>query len=181
MSAVHEHDAACAHGPADNHQLPAQPQESLVDRAGESRFYRFLVALWTKPSWLAPLAILGCFVASAAYVLTNDPTDTQRDPLGPCAFKLVTGLDCPGCGGTRMFYYLLHGNIPEAARHHFVAFIAVPFVVWGYIAWAAKRLFNVTLPTKRISMVVVGFYLVGWLAFSVIRNLPWAPFTYLWV
>ena len=205
---MHQHDTDCTHDPAaGTPTIPAQPAGSVAERTpgqpeyppdqpqyppptwvpGQyvprppSRLERIATAVWTKPAWLAPLAILGCVAAAFTYVLANDPTDQARDPLGPCAFKLVTGLDCPGCGGTRMVWYLLHGNLGEAARHHVVALIAVPFVVYAYVAWAAKRLFNVKIPTRRISGVVIGGYFGAWLAFSVLRNLPWEPFSYLFV
>jgi hypothetical protein len=31
-----------------------------------------------------------------------------------CPFKAITGIPCPGCGGTRAFIALLHGHIWEA-------------------------------------------------------------------
>jgi hypothetical protein len=130
--------------------------------------------LWTDPAWLAPLAVLACAGAAFGYVGTNDPTDAVRDPVGPCLFRALTGLDCPGCGGTRMAWYLLHGNLPEAARHHLVALLLVPFVVYGYLAWTASRLFGTRpwRPGTRFWIPVA----VAWVLFSVLRNLPFAPF-----
>jgi hypothetical protein len=139
------------------------------------------MALWTKPAWLAPLAILGCVAAAFTYVLANDPTDARRDPLGPCAFKAMTGWDCPGCGGTRMVWYLLHADLPAAFQHHLIALVAVPVVAYLYVVWAAKRIFRVSLPSRGIPASVWGTYLVVWLAFSVLRNLPYPPFEYFFV
>jgi hypothetical protein len=149
--------------------------------APPSRIERIAMAAWSKPSWLAPLAILGCIGAAGTYVLNNNPTDAGLDPLGPCAFKLLTGLDCPGCGGTRMVWYLLHGDIFQAARYHIVALIAIPILAYAYVAFAARRLFNVTLPTKRIPLVGILGFLVFWVVFAVLRNLPWAPFDWFYV
>jgi hypothetical protein len=140
-----------------------------------SRAGRVLERLWTRPAWLAPLAVLGCAAAAVGYVAANDPTDAQRDPLGPCLFRVVTGLDCPGCGGTRMVWYLLHGNLPEAARHHLVALLLVPFVVYGYVAWTASRLFGTRIPWKptKVFWLTVA---IAWALFAVVRNLPFEPF-----
>jgi hypothetical protein len=96
-------------------------------------------------------------------------------------FKLLTGLDCPGCGGTRMVWYLLHGNIGQSARHHLIAFLAVPVLAYVYVAWAAKRLFNLRLPTRRITPAVWGGYFVVWIVYSVLRDLPWEPFHFFYV
>lgn len=36
----------------------------------------------------------------------------------PCIFQLVTGLYCPGCGGTRAVKYLLTGQIAKSLQYH---------------------------------------------------------------
>ena len=36
----------------------------------------------------------------------------------PCWFHLLTGLNCPLCGGQRMVMALLRGNICEAFHHN---------------------------------------------------------------
>lgn len=147
----------------------------------EGRVGRFFRTLVTRPAWLAPAALLACFAMSVMYVEKFDPTTGQVGPTGGCVFKALTGLDCPGCGGTRAFFYLIHGNVPEAARNHLLAVFAAPFVVYMYIAWSINRIFHTKLPMLRVSPVVVSIFLGGWLVFAVVRNLPWAPFTYLQV
>jgi hypothetical protein len=133
------------------------------------------------PRWLAPVSILVCFITAAAYVWISNPTDSgAADPPG-CLIKLTTGLDCPGCGGTRAFYYLLHGNIPQAARHHAIAVFAAPFLVWLYIAWAIKHTTGRTIPAPKITAKTVSYFLAIWAVFMVVRNVPIAPFTSLYV
>lgn len=149
--------------------------------APRGRLERLALAAWTKPSWLAPLAVLGCVGAACTYVLQNNPTDAQLDPLGPCAFKLLTGFDCPGCGGTRMVWYLLHGNVFQAARYHIVALLAVPVLAWVYVVWAVHRVTGHKLPSKRIPLPLILGYLLFWIVFAVLRNLPWAPFDLFYV
>jgi hypothetical protein len=160
------------------HGHGGHPPEALSPTAWSppprTRLGRAFQRLWTQPAWLAPLALLGCAGAALGYVGANDPTDAARDPLGPCLFRTLTGLDCPGCGGTRMVWYLLHGNLPEAARHHVVALLLVPFVVYGYLAWTASRLFGTRpwRPGTRFWLAVA----VAWILFTVLRNLPFEPF-----
>ncbi len=36
----------------------------------------------------------------------------------PCPVHFLTGLYCPGCGGTRAVLYLLRGNIKSSLIHH---------------------------------------------------------------
>lgn len=195
---MHQHDANCGphaavgfeepgrvppqHAHAAPYQPPAYEPPPYVPPPyvplPDSKLYRALVAMGTKPSWLAPLAVLFCVGAAFSYVLTNNPADARPDPLGPCLFKAVTGLDCPGCGGTRMVWFLLHGDLGQAARHHAVALIAVPVVVYAYLAWTGKRLFGVSLPVPKLPSAAWFGYLGIWLVFSVVRNLPWEPFLY---
>ena len=91
------------------------------------------------PRWLAPLAVLGCIGGAVGYTLISNPTDSAPDAPPTCVLKLTTGLDCPGCGGTRAAWYLLHGDLAAAARHHLLFVFAVPFIIYLYIAWAAQR------------------------------------------
>jgi hypothetical protein len=165
---AHEHVAA---GPAPIYLAPPP-----------DRFTAFLARLYARsPRWLAPAAILACFGGAASYVLVTDPTDGSADAVTTCLVKLTTGFDCPGCGGTRAFFYLLNGNLPAAARHHVMFVFAVPFLIYLYVAWAGEQVFRRRLPALRISPAVIGMFLTGWLAFTVVRNLPWAPFTWLYV
>ncbi len=36
----------------------------------------------------------------------------------PCMFQLLTGLYCPGCGGTRAVRYLMQGRLLMSLRYH---------------------------------------------------------------
>ncbi|WP_279583043.1 DUF2752 domain-containing protein [Fodinicola feengrottensis] len=140
---------------------------------------RGLPALMVRHSWLAPMAVLFCMLASVGWVLSHDPADTQPDPFGQCLFRSLTGLDCPGCGGTRMVWYLLHGQIVQAARFHLFALVSIPIVVYAYVAWAAKRMFGWRIPTWRPgNRFWIGFAVVGILYYLVVRNLPFEPFLY---
>jgi len=79
-------------------------------------------------------------------------------------------------------WYLLHGDIGAAARHHAPFVFATPFLLYLYVAWTvgivAKRSL---LPQLRLSTPVLAGFLGAWIVFSVVRNLPWAPFTWLYV
>lgn len=45
---------------------------------------------------------------------------TKFTPInyGECVFKKITGLYCPGCGGTRAFIYLVQGNICKSIYYN---------------------------------------------------------------
>ena len=98
---------------------------------------------------IVSVAALG---AAGAWVLyTFAPTAYGFYPQ--CPFRLLTGLQCPGCGTTRALHHLLHGRFEEAFRLNpmifvliAVALFALPSVLRGrqpgflmkpWFAWAA--------------------------------------------
>jgi hypothetical protein len=147
------------------------------------RFSQFLYRVSTRsPRWAGPLAILLCFAGGVSYTLAvhADGYDAFTSPT--CIVKLTTGFDCPGCGGTRALWFLLHGDLPAAARSHLMAVFAAPFLAYAYLAWAVNVVTRGRrLPTLRLSPIAISLFLLAWGAFSVLRNLPWAPFTWLFV
>ncbi|MEV6595318.1 DUF2752 domain-containing protein [Actinoplanes sp. NPDC051346] len=143
----------------------------------QDRFTRFLVRKWhTSPLWVAPVATLVCMAGAVGYTFATHPTEANAGAPPSCLLKYTTGFDCPGCGGTRAAWFLLNGDLPAAARHHLLFVFAVPFLLYMYVAWAGKRLFDWRLPQLTLSPVVIGVFVAAWGVFSVLRNLPWAPF-----
>jgi Protein of unknown function (DUF2752). len=133
------------------------------------------------PNWSAPVAIAACFAGVATWVLISDPTDAKATDMPSCLVKLTTGLDCPGCGGTRAFYYLLQGNLPQAVRHHAIAVLAAPVLVWLYVAWSVRKITGRRLPVPSLGGGAMLAFLLAWAVFSVVRNIPVEPFTALYV
>ncbi|MEU5780786.1 DUF2752 domain-containing protein [Micromonospora lupini] len=163
--------------PHESDRLTHYPREVPADV-----LTRFVLRLYERsPRWAVPLAAVGCVGLGMAYALLSNPTQTDPDAAPTCLLKLTTGLDCPGCGGTRALWYVLHADLPAAARHHFLFVFALPFLAYLFVAWAANQAFGWRLPELRISSKVIVGFLGAWLAFSVLRNLPWAPFTSLYV
>jgi hypothetical protein len=172
--AGHEH-------PAHGHAAYAGPPPAYLT-APPGRFVRLFTGLYARsPRWAAPLAALVCIGGAVGYTLWTNPTDSAPDAAPTCLLKLTTGLDCPGCGGTRAAWYLLHGDLGAAARHHLLFVFAVPFLVYLYVAWAVEQAFGKKLPRLRIGPTTVAVFLAVWMVFSVLRNLPWAPFSWFYV
>ncbi|WP_245675496.1 DUF2752 domain-containing protein [Micromonospora halophytica] len=160
----------------------AWPPPGAYPQVEPDRLTRFVLRVHERaPRWAVPLAALGCVGLGLAYALVSDPTRSAPDAAPSCLLKLTTGLDCPGCGGTRALWYVLNADLPAAARHHFVFVFALPFLAYLFVAWAGKQAFGWRLPELRVSSPMIGGFLAVWFAFSVARNLPWAPFTSLYV
>lgn len=154
------------------HGYPVPPYQTPEP----DRLTRFVNRLQARaPRWVVPVAALGCLAGAVGYTLFTDPVSAP-DAMPSCILKLTTGLDCPGCGGTRAFWYVLHGDLPAAARHHLVFVFMLPFLLYLYLAWAGRQMFGWRLPQLPVTPTAIGVFLAAWAAFSVLRNLPWAPF-----
>lgn len=143
-----------------------------------SRFAEFLSRTADRtPPWVAPVAVAGLIAGAIGYTLLVRPTTGQST----CLLRILTGFDCPGCGGTRAAWYLIHGDLPAAARHHAPFVFAVPFLLYQYLSWSLRRAFNWRVPALKITGAAALVFMSVWLVFSVARNLPWAPFTWFYV
>ncbi len=55
------------------------------------------------------------------------------DPTSPffpgCPVKMLTGLDCPGCGSQRALHALLRGHVAEAFAFNPIVFVLGPYAI----------------------------------------------------
>jgi hypothetical protein len=56
----------------------------------------------------------------------------------PCPFRLLTGWDCPLCGGTRMGDALLHGDVPAAFGFNPLALLGLAILGVLGVVWAVE-------------------------------------------
>jgi hypothetical protein len=98
--------------------------------------------------------------------------------LPPCPFHALLGLFCPGCGSTRMVYYLVHGELITSFRQNPLAFVFLPFVAVKLVSGVLPPRFQVSfafidriIPPRHQPMVL----LVVVIAFTVLRNIPIWP------
>lgn len=127
------------------------------------------------------LAAAGGFGAACVLDLINDPTQPGNGTLPICPSKLLFGIDCPGCGGQRMLYSLLHGDVVGALHYNAVSLVFLLMLLWALVASTLGRLRGQWRPTwingRWTPKIVMGVFI----AWFVIRNLPFAPFTSLYV
>lgn len=125
------------------------------------------------------LAASGVLVISAgsAFVAYFNPTQVSLFPV--CPFYKLTGLACPGCGLTRGFHALFHGDILTALD--FNALLPAFAAIFGYIflALVLVAVRGRGLPTNFIrAKWLYGFFAVA-ITFTILRNLPYYPFSVL--
>ncbi|MDE7330942.1 MAG: DUF2752 domain-containing protein [Lachnospiraceae bacterium] len=72
-----------------------------------------------KVFWF-PFCLVGFWFAHGGYERYGEIT--------ACSIRRMCGLPCPGCGGTRAFYYLFLGNFKESLYLN-------PAVIYGVLAY----------------------------------------------
>ena len=104
---------------------------------------------------------------SLLYVGVGDPHNPHF-MFPACPFKLLTGLNCPACGGLRMTHDLLHGQIGSAVTDNVFLLVGLPLLaVWLLMRW---RRGDRLMPPA--AMIVVAVTAITW---TVVRNWPGFP------
>lgn len=124
--------------------------------------------------------ILGGLAALAATAVVWR-VDPNLGGYPPCPLKVLTGLDCPGCGGLRCVHALAQGDIATAVDQNLFAVILLPLVaVWLGITILRRVRGSadpVTLGLGPIGIKVLWFTVIGFaLVFTIVRNIPGVPF-----
>lgn len=128
----------------------------------------------------APLVVAASATLMCAAIWVGDPT-TPNGPLPVCPTKALLGIDCPGCGSLRMLYSLMHGNVLAAARFNALGLAAVVLLVWAYLAWTYGHVVGRRVRSWQHRRFAAAVTLSLVLAWFVVRNIPFAPFTALYV
>lgn len=112
--------------------------------------------------WLTLTGLV--FGLAGAFVLWRfDPQQTALYPR--CPFKLLTGIDCPGCGATRAGHSLLHLDLVSAIRFNAMFVLFVPILGW----WGADQLLRqLQIPSlRRLPSIPLPSW-TGWLVLAVV-------------
>lgn len=104
-------------------------------------------------------------LAGAAYLLFVKLTGLAI----PCVFHLVTGLKCPGCGITTLFYELASFHIKKAFNANAFLFVTFPFLIFEIIYAAYLYVTGKKNPAFNEKLLII--YLILLLLWGVIRNL----------
>ena len=88
----------------------------------------------------------------------------------PCIFRTITGLQCPGCGVSRMLSSMIKLNFKDAFEYHPVLFISLPFlaVIFGDMLW--RYIYHGNCELRKWENAVIIAIIVCLLVFCVIRN-----------
>ena len=94
-----------------------------------------------------------------------------------CPFLSLTGLYCPGCGSQRAIHNLLNGNIITGIRHNYLLLLVVAVLSYQLIVFIANTYYKKSIRNLLHKSSITKTILILVLAFWVLRNLPFTPFT----
>ena len=123
---------------------------------------------FTKQEWITLGALLVLGVTGCIVLLLVPPGSPHAKWLPKCMFHQLTGLYCPGCGATRALSAMLHGDLKSSMHNNLLLF--------PLLALIAVLIVKPEISLKRpVAITIVAIVLL----FTILRNLPFAPFTYL--
>lgn len=118
------------------------------------------------PVLIAVALILAAGAIAVAYYLFEPSSGLYPR----CAFKLATGLDCPGCGSQRALHALLHGDIAAAWHSNAMLLVGLPLV--GLLLGArALRHRRPSLERMLNSQGIILMLLAALVLWTIVRNI----------
>ena len=106
-----------------------------------------------------------------------DPTQASFFPA--CPLYTLTGYACPGCGMTRGFHALFHGDVLTALDFNAMIPIAVLFFGFIFFSLVSVAVSGRGLLLGNINLALLWVTLGLLIVFGVLRNLPYYPFSIL--
>jgi len=133
-----------------------------MQEALNGSFYSTAARRW---AWLVLLGLSAVFATSALW----RPSDNG---IILCPFRAITGYPCPGCGMTRAFSAIAHGELWRAVRYNplspllFLAFIAIwagaaaTILNWPRVRALVMRLQPSALATNVLLVIMLAWWVV---------------------
>lgn len=129
------------------------------------------------PAWPGILCLGLMALGGAVMLFLFDPT---RYPFYPvCLFHRLTGWNCPGCGSLRAMHQLLHGHWITALRCNAVLMLSMPCLAFLSLRWLVRWRAGLPLVFPVVRPSWIAMFLGGLAIFTILRNVPGAPFIYL--
>ena len=108
-------------------------------------------------------------IGMGAVVFFFNPATHGFYPI--CLFHELTGWNCPGCGGTRAVYALLHGRVALALKDN-ALFVVLLVATGARGIWFAAKQIRRQPAGQFFPANILWTMLAFAVVFTVLRNLP---------
>ena len=121
----------------------------------------------------------GFFAISGGSVIVAyfDPKSQGLFPL--CPLFALTGLACPGCGLTRGFHALFHGDVLTALGFNALLPVWAAIIFWVWLSCLLLAVRGKGLPMWATNPNFIWVFGIALGVFGVLRNIPAYPFSVL--
>jgi len=116
-------------------------------------------------------------VGGSAMVAYFDPNKANLFPV--CPLFTLTGFACPGCGLTRGFHALFHGDIVTAIDFNAMVPIWAVIIAWVFVSLLLLTVRGAGLKMWPTNPRFLWVMMIGMVIFGVLRNIPVYPLTIL--
>lgn len=116
-------------------------------------------------------------LGGAGLLIFFDPSSESFFPA--CPLYTTTGLACAGCGLTRATHAIIHGDLYRGIRYNILSPLVMVLLGYTWLALASFTVRGRSLSFRLLHGKTSTVILVTLIAFSVIRNIPYFPFTLL--
>lgn len=117
-------------------------------------------------------------VSGAGVVWYFNPSNVNFLPV--CPLYSMTGIACPGCGLTRGFHALFHGDILTALDYNAMLPIFSLFLGYFFLSMFLVAVRGRGLSMNYLKPQFVWTFAILTLGFAILRNLPYYPFSVLY-
>ncbi len=132
---------------------------------------------WVTKRLLAATAA-AAMAGGVAVVALFDPSKAGFFPV--CPLLTVTGIACPGCGLTRGFHSLFHGDIIPALDFNLLVPVWAVIFLYVFVSLAVLAVRGKALPMWPTRPWFLWTFLIVLIVFGVLRNIPVWPLTILY-
>ena len=126
---------------------------------------------------LKSFMVLGLGIVGITFLYIFNPSESNFGVS--CLFHSLTGFHCPGCGSSRALHQLLHGHLATAFGLNALMVLSLPFLGYSFLSYIVNPMSRRALPNIFVPAILIWVLLGGILLFSVLRNIPFYPFSLL--
>ena len=117
--------------------------------------------------------VIALILASFLIVLYKCYNPSEYIYFPKCPLRVLTEMQCPGCGSQRAVHHLLNFEILNAMRENLLLVLSMPYILTGFVFDVLKKSDERFLKWRKIIFGQKAIYIIlsTVLAFWILRNI----------